>query len=151
MFRPALWAVGLVTWVAVTWVTVALLPSEPGPFSERPFAKAVLIGGAFGVSMMAIDLWRHPRRLWLWGCCAWGVILCLSAWSGAFGDDSDIDQILGWGVFLGGVIGIPLIFASVISWIWKRGNHAIQARPRRWRVKVGDRSLEIARRKNPPE
>jgi hypothetical protein len=73
--RPGLlWAVGLVTWVGVTWVTVALLPSEPGPYSERPFAKALLLGGVIAVPVMAVDLIARPRRLWLWGLVAWGGV-----------------------------------------------------------------------------
>ena len=141
-----LWVVGLVASFLITWIAALLIPAGTGPYSERPFAKALLLGGALGVSFLVVDVARHPRRLWVWGLAGWGVMVCFSAWSGAFGKDSDIDQILSWGFLLGGLVGLPLIIGSSIVWIWKRAAHAIGGRPRRWRAEVHDNSLEITRR-----
>jgi hypothetical protein len=138
---------GLMSWVLVTWISESVLPDEPGPFSERPFARALLIGGAVGMTLMIVDLFRNPRRVWLWGLVLWGAILCLSAWSGAVGDDSDIEQVIGWGVLLGGVIGLPLILANMIAFALTRASRAIQDRPRRWRVSVDEDSIELGRSK----
>lgn len=137
---------GVVAWVVVTSVTSLILPPEPGPFSERPFAKALLAGGSVGMPLIALDLSRRPRRWWVWGLGAWGGFLMLSARSGAFGDDSDIDQIIGWGVFLGAVIAIPLILVSLVGWLWNRGRDAVDKRHRRWRAEVQGDSIEIARK-----
>lgn len=134
------------TWVVVTWVTALILPGEPGPFSERPFAKALLIGGSVGMPLIARDLLHRPRRWWVWGLGVWGSFLMLSAWSGAFGDDSDIDQIIGWGVILGAAIGVPLILSSFVGWLWNRGRRAVDKRPRRWRAQVQGNSVEITRK-----
>jgi hypothetical protein len=147
--RIPLGVLGLAGWTALTWVTVNLLPANPGPYSERPFAKAVLLGAVVGIPLMSVDLVRHPRRVWLWGLLAWSVILSMSAWSGASGEDSDIVQILGWGFMLGGLVGIPLIIGSTVAWIWRRTARSIKNRPRRWRALVHDNVVEVIRTKDP--
>ncbi len=144
-----LWLVGVATWALVAWVAVSLFPAEPGPFHDRPFAKALLLGGVIGTSIMVTDLVRHSRRVWLWGLCAWGAAVCWAAASAAFGDDSDIDQILGWGVVLGGMIGVPLIIYSGVEWVWNRTGRAVRERPRRWHSHIKENSIEITRRKDP--
>ena len=142
-----LWLVGLAAWLLVSWITVSLLPADPGPYSERPFAMGLLTGGAFGLLLIAVDLWRHPRRFWLWGLLAWGVILCLSTLDGVQRRDSDLDQTIGWGFVLGGLIGIPIIVVSALGWVWNRAARAA-GRRRRWRVEVDDGSLKLSRRKH---
>ena len=141
-----LWLIGLLSWFLVGRVAVTLLPAETGPFSERPVARAILIGGAVGLPLMVTTLIRSPRRLWLWGLCVWGVILLWSARSGAFGDDSDIDQILGWGIGLGGLAGVPLIVFSAARWLVAEVRRATKERSRKWRVDVTGKALTITRR-----
>lgn len=141
--------VALVVWVLVTSTAAQLLAAEPGPFSERPFAKSLVIGGAVALPLILVDIARRPRKFWRWGVGLWGLILWLSAWSGAFGDDSDIDQIIGWGVMLGGLIGLPLIVGSAIGWTWNRLRNALRRRPRRWRVRLSEHSLHFERRTKP--
>ena len=152
MTRPRipLWTIGMAAWFVVSWSFLAIFPPERGAFSERPFAKALLYGGVVGLAIMTLDISRNPRRAWLWGITAWGVLVCWSAWSGGFGDDPDIDQILGWGFGLGGVLAIPFFVGSLVSWVWRRAGRAIQERPLRWRFSVGKDSVEITRR-NPDE
>lgn len=58
-----LWVIGLVTWFLVTWAATSLLPGEPGPYRERPFAKAVLLGGLLRMTLLAVGLAKQLRRL----------------------------------------------------------------------------------------
>jgi hypothetical protein len=109
--RVALWAWGLAAWIVITWVVEKLIPKQSGPFEERPVGIALLVGAAFGLSAMIVDLIKAPHRLWLWGLTAWGVLLSLNVLAGI--NDSDLDQWIGSGVLMGGIVGIPLIVADV--------------------------------------
>ena len=128
-----------------------MLPAEPGPFSDRPFAKGLLAGGLVALPIMGWDLMRHPRRVWLWGLATWIAIITYSAWQGAFGDDPDIDQVVAWGIVLGGLVGLPLI-AGHLFWVLLRvARQGIKVRSanrkHRWRVEERDGFIEISRRK----
>ncbi len=141
-----LWALELVLWIVATAVVANVLPAEPGPYSERPGAKALLIGGVVALSSMIIDLVRHPRRLWLWGLVAWASLFCYGLITAILGTDSDIDQLMGWAFLGGGLVGLPLIVASIAIWTGKTVRGWIERRPRRWSLALKPDGLEIVRR-----
>jgi hypothetical protein len=140
--RIPLGALGIVAWILSSWLVLSQLPAEPGPYSERPIARALLIGGLVGLTLMVIGLVAHPDRSWLWGVAVWNLAICLSAWDGISRNDSDLVQTIGYGFFLGGVVAAPLILASLAAWIrarWAR-------RPRRWSAVIDGDGLEFVRR-----
>lgn len=127
------------------WVTAQVVPPGPPGFDERPVAAGVLLGGVLALPLLIVDLTRRPRRRWVWGLVLGGLILSWSAWSGTFGEDSDIDQILAWGFMLGTFVAAPLIASSVIEWAWTKGREVFDRRPRRWGADVRNQSIEFTR------
>lgn len=146
--RP-LWHAGLALWPLVTSITVSILPPEPGPFSERPGAWALVAGGCCAIPLWVYDFDRE-RRVWLGTLIAWGTLSCLSvAGIAASSTDGDMDQQIGWAVGTPGLIALPVIVVSLLVKAISASGHPWSRRRRRWRVHVKGRSLVVTRRKPP--
>lgn len=143
-----LWVVGIGAWVMLTWLVAALLPPQPGPDSERPAALALLVGGIVGLPFVAASLIRARRNKALQGLFLWGAIVLLSTWDGlAHTTDGDIDQTVGFGLFWGAAVGIPLIALELRAWLQPRVMAALRRRPRRWHLTAGSSGLVLHRRR----
>ena len=122
-----------------------MLPPEPGPYADRPIAKALLIGGVIGLPLIFLDLIRNPDRIWLWGSGIWIAMITWSAWSGTFGQDSDILQILGWGFILGGLVGLPLVVIGLAIELGRAVSRRASRSRWRWHVRSSGNSIEVSR------
>lgn len=144
--RPP-WPAGVAVWPLVTSVTASILPPEPGPFSERPGAWALVAGGCCAIPLWVYDFARN-RRVWLGTLVVWGTLSCLSVADLALSStDADMDQQIGWAVGAPGLIALPVIVVSLLVNAISASGHGWSRRRRRWRAGVDGGWVVVTRRK----
>lgn len=135
---PPLWAAAVALWALVASVALELLPPEPGPFTDRPRAWALLVGGCCALPLAVADFVRE-RRVWLGTLVAWGILYCLGLVDTIRSGDSDVAFLIDVSFVLPGLVLFPLFAVSLLVRAWMR-------RPRRWRVEIEHSKLVFVRR-----